>query len=160
MQNITRNCNSRVSGRKGDFPASSQEMLGGGILLPQNQEYLQGAPALLGTYRSPRASSVPWPVLLPVLGEVLLSTCSSGFPYNLLPRLPPSPSLRQFAFSTSGATTRKRRASDSESSVCRIHSQTVGVNGPSQQSQVASGRGARDSCCLSGPGSGLGSVPS
>lgn len=52
----------------------------------------------------------------------------------------------------------KRRASGSESSVCRIHLLTADETGPSQQSQVASGRGAGDSYCLLGPGSNLGSA--
>lgn len=52
----------------------------------------------------------------------------------------------------------KRKASDSESSVCRIRLQTADGNGLSQQSQVASGRGEGDSYCLLEPGSNLGSV--
>jgi hypothetical protein len=52
----------------------------------------------------------------------------------------------------------KRKASDSESSVCRTRWKIAGENGPFPQSQEASGLGAGDSCCLSGPGSDLGSA--
>lgn len=73
-------------------------------------------------------------------------------------RLPPSLSPAGFLLPASGATTMKRRASDSESSVCRIHLQTADENGLSRQSQVASGRGAGGSYCLLGLGSNLGSA--
>lgn len=80
-------------------------------------------------------------------------------PCTWVPRLPPSLSPTGFLLPASRATTMKRRASDSESSVYRTRSQTAGGNVLSPLSQVASGRGAGDSCCLLGPESGLGSVP-
>lgn len=78
--------------------------------------------------------------------------------HQLLSRPAPSLSPAGFLLPASRATTMKRRASDSESSVCRIRLKTADGNGLSQQSQVASGPGARDSYCLLGPGSNLGSV--
>lgn len=173
MQNITGNFATEQGVREGrDFPSLPPGDTGREMLLCRPLDYRHGPPGAPSTQKGPRALTVPdcaspcaWES--PGGGEQRGRALQGAALHQLLwlfLHLAPQASFQPesqtaIPLPASSATTKKRRASDSESSVCRTRWQTAGENGLSPRSRAASGRGAGGSCCLSGPGSGLGSVP-
>lgn len=149
MQNIRKNCNGGVSGRR-EKSQPTQGLLEGSWSPSPALGLLTGAPSLLHTQKGPSLPTCRWHPRGPAEAQGLSKAFSHGPFWPSAPRLPPSPSLYgacRCVWGPGGATTMRRRVSDSGSSACRTRSWSAGASAPSPQSRVASVPGEGDSCC-------------